>query len=395
MSASNTQVLEVSKKDPLFRWVKRPIITGLIGIIKLLQKTYTEELQLHGKENLLKEDGQPYANPGLWAIKHEVSADIINIIPYWMHIAPSLRFDFRSAMRNVKRGEYGLRLLDTLVLRHFTYHVHRTSFGEGNSPEEIEQLRKENAAHFQRVREQYQKGIHAIIFPEGTTKTDGTVFPIKSGCYNLAKNEREDGILDVITTIPVGLTYDHISGGRNPFFSKIQRKHVFVNIGKPFYYDAHTQNSSESDHPWEIKAQINKYSQHVREQLIRLNTLTVAQLAGEYVLTKAEEGKRNISKEELRDILSRRVEKLQQLPQLTFDDELQGESGRQRRIDQFWHGLEYRGFMEGDRMSLEKIVIVPNLPKYKKDNALRYCVNRLRQFAQYRGDVDSVLNETR
>ncbi len=394
MDIKQTRILQVQRNNLGFQLIKGPIMAGIMVAMDLLQGPLTEEIQLHGQENLLQENGKPRPGPYLWLSKHEVSADVINFVPYWIDIDPSLRFDLRGAMRNFKKREYGFRVLDAAVLRHFTYHVSRTSRGEGNSPEEIERLRSENEQHFQQVRENYGNGIHALMFPEGTTQTDGTVFPIKAGCYNIAKIEREDGSIDVITTIPIGLTYDHISGDQDFFFQRIQRKHAFVNIGKPFYYDPLPRRKDETDESY-VKADITNYTHHVREQLIQLNTFTVAQLAGEYVLRKVEAGRKEVSKEELEDVLSQRVERLQRLPQTTFDDQLNNEYGRHHRVEQFWDGLERRGYIDHDgTLDFQKALLVPGLKHYKRDNALRYCVNRVRQLGEYRDEVRSVLEST-
>ncbi len=394
MDKTKVNVFKAKGDSLAFQLVKRPIMAGIMMAMDLLRGPLTEEIQLHGQQHLLQEKGEPHPGPYLWLSKHEVSMDVINVVPYWMDLDLSQRFDLRGAMRNFKKNEYVFRALDSAVLQHFTYHVSRTSRGEGSSPEEIERLRAENEQHFQQVRENYGKGIHALIFPEGTTQTDGTVFPIKAGCYNIAKIEREDKSIDVITTIPIGLTYDHISGDQDFFFQRIQRKHAFVNIGEPFYYEPLVRREGENDESY-VKADIQNHTHRVRERLIDLNTFTVAQLAGEYVLRSAEAGRRKISKEELEDILSQRVERLQRLPQTTFDDQLENEYGRHNRIEQFWNGLERRGYVDHEgNLDLQKTLIVPGLKHYKRDNGLRYCVNRVRQLGEHRDEIKMVLEST-
>ncbi len=393
MDITKTNVLQVQRNNLGFQLVKRPIMAGIMIAMDLLRGPLTEEVQLHGHEHLLQEDGEPLPGPYLWLSKHEVSMDVINFVPYWMDIDPSLRFDLRGAMRNFKKNEFVFQALDALILRHFTYHVSRTSRGEGKSPEEIERLRAENERHFQQVRENYGNGIHALMFPEGTTQTDGTVFPVKSGCYNVAKIEREEG-MDVITTIPIGLTYDHISGNNDFLFPRIQRKQAFVNIGEAFYYEPLARRENETEEAY-VKADIGNHTRRVRERLINLNTFTVAQLAGEYVLRKAEAGSRVLSKNELEDILSQRVERLQRLPKTTFDDQLGNEYGRRYRIEQFWEGLEQQHFIDTDgTLDISRTLLLPALPHYKRDNALRYCVNRVRQLGYQRDDVKSVFETT-
>ncbi len=394
MNIAKTNVLEVQRNNLGFQLFKRPIMAGIMVAMDLMQGSHTEEIQLHGQQHLLHENGKPLPGPYLWLSKHEVSMDVINVVPYWLDIDPHLRFDLRGAMRNFKKSEYVFRALDAAILRHFTYHVSRTSRGEGNSPEEIERLRTENEEHFQQVRENYRNGIHALMFPEGTTQTDGTVFPVKSGCYNIAKIEREDGSIDLITTIPIGLTYDHISGDQDFLFQRIQRKHAFVTIGKPSYYEPLARREGESDESY-VKADIGNHTRRVRERLIDLNTFTVAQLAGEYVLRSAEAGRREISKNELEDIVSQRVERLQRLPKTTFDDQLGNEYGRRHRIEQFWEGLERRGYVDYDgNLDLQKTLVVPGFEHYKRDNPLRYCVNRVQQLGNYRDDIRSVFETT-
>lgn len=416
--ANLSQIFQAENKNLTFPFIKRPILSGLMAMIDLLQEIYTEEIQLHGQDNLLQDnlfqnsrdwdslnpDGkQPFPGPYLWLCKHEVSMDVINLVPLWMDLHPSLRFDFQTAMRNFKEEERVLKMLDALVLKHFTYHVSRTSRGEGASLNEVEKLRRENEQQFQKVREGYRKGIHAVLFPEGTTQTDGTVFPIKSGCYNLAKIEStngniENGSIEVITTVPVGLTYDHLSGKANPLFPSIPRKQVFINIGKLFHYKPLPHSEPETADAY-VKADIKNHARRVRESLIQLNTFTVAQLAGEYVFSKALAGRKVISSAELEDILTERVELLGKLPQTVFDEKLQDEEGRRYRLEQFWNGLERKEYLTENRsghakLSAEKILSLPSLKHYKRDNPLRYCVNRIMQLGYYRDDVKLVFEKT-
>ena len=103
MGRQTTNVLTHSGQPSLrHRLIKRPITTGLIGIIYGMQKILSEEVQLHGCENLYAQ-GEPLPGPRLWVVKHESFLDVVNFVPYWLNFPP--RPDFRSAIRVLKKEE--------------------------------------------------------------------------------------------------------------------------------------------------------------------------------------------------------------------------------------------------------------------------------------------------
>ena len=363
--------------------LKLPVLYGFSYVMHALRPLITDKIQVSDKEGVLK-NKELTSGPRLWAIKHETIMDPVNIMPLWRQI--SYLPDLKIAAKEFKGKE---RILDFLFGSLF-FHVYRLSRGEGADEEDRKQMDMKNKKSLEAARARYLNGAHNIIFPEGTTDTDGTVFPIKSGCYNLSFMGDFK-----IPILPMGITYDFFAGRNNCLTGK-KRNLAFINLGKPFVYEKAYDN---------VKQDIRAHTNRVRDVLIGLNTITVSQLAGEYILKQAIAGNNHINRQQLQKVVSARVDGLRGLEGLTFDEALLENNSCEKRIEMLYNNLG-NYFAAEDKISIERVLLEPENIKYekghplryagyKKGNPLRFCANRLIQVSEKRPDIEEVLERTR
>ena len=359
------------------RIIKLPILYSISCIMQALRPIITEETHVHDRENVLK-NYELTSKPCLWLFKHETTLDPVNLIPLWRKTAslPDMKIVAKHFNARIEKV-FGA------FLKPFILNVHRPNRGEGKTEEERKRMKLENQKKIELIKNNYLKGTHCIMMPEGTTETDGTVFPIKSGCYNLSFIEHEGSTVK-IPIIPVGLTYDPLSGRKHWLTGK-RRNLVFINIGKPFTYE-----KSYDD----IKQDIKHHKERVMDALIDCNTVTAAQLAGEYLIQRANEGRLGAGEAQLQKIVAARAEGLSRLEGLAFDKALLDREQRRKRVGNLYEGIQGY-FADKQNISLERVLLETSHLTYKRDNALRYCANRLIQAAERRADISEVLERTR
>lgn len=367
--------------------LKAPMLYACSTLTQMLRPIITKEVQIYDREDFLRRT-ELNSQPCLWLFKHETTFDMINILPLWKKVSSS------PHLKIMAREFTGAEKIIDYLLGPFFFHVQRTDRAESLDAEERRKLALANKEKIEETKRNYLDGVHTVIMPEGTTDTDGTVFPIKAGCYNLASLEHENSMLTA-QNIPVGLTYDPFSAPKH-WLTKKGRNLVFINIGSPFTYEKQSENPKED---------LKLHTKRVQDILIGCNTITAAQLAGEYLLKSAERGKRNISELELQSIVRMRVEDLSKLGGTVFDTALLDNDSRRQRVLALYENLIGDYISENGDLNLERILLVPEIEDYRKDNPLRYaqykkknrlryCANRITQAAERSPYTKEVLEET-
>lgn len=356
--------------------LKRILFYSFATLMQVLRPIITKEIQIHDKEKTL-ENKMLTSGPCIWAFKHETTFDAANITSMWKKIysLPDIKIIAKHFEGKEKIADY--------LISPFLLHVFRPSRGGWKTEEERKQMDEENRKTFETLKSNYLRGAHCVIFPEGTTDTDGTVIPIKAGCYNISFI-KQDNLFLKIPIIPVGITYDRFAGGKHWLTKKI-RYLAFINIGTPFTYEkAHD----------DTKQDIKHHTNRVRDTLIDCNTITTSQLAGEYVVRSATEGKTTVTHEQLQRTVAARVAELRKLEGLVFDTALLGDKTREKRVSTMYENIQDY-FAKENELSLERVLLEPDIVGYKKKNPLRYSANRIIQLSEKRADISDILERTR
>ena len=260
--------------------------------------------------------------------------------------------------------------------------VERVGLEEGLTAEQAERMRERNERQLERIRRNYEQGIHIALAPEGTTKSNGRISPIKSGAYNVSHIAHGDR-LDIVPCVPVGNTYDFLSANR-PL--------VFLRIGRPFYYEPAPRKEEESDQEYKEK-DIALFAERIRLDLLNLNTITAAQIGCFYILNSVEQDlSPNLSWSVFKRAVEAVVGGLHDFDS-SLDSALLKKESRTKRIEKLYHRLRRDGYIiHTQRIDVQRVLQEPTyLAAYKKQNILRYTANRLREMAEVRFDVAEVL----
>ena len=381
--------LAVDPRNTLpYRIFKRPFIARVAHLVQRLQRIKTEEVQVFGSENVLETD-EP--GPFLWLIKHESTYDFYYIFPLWLEL-PTRR-DFRIAKR-MPPGFSLEAVLDYTILRGLIFHFRRNFMGEAKSAQQKQSNQLKNVSKFDAVRRNYMRGIDAVMFPEGTAVTNGYIHRIRSGCYNCAQIRRADGGIDVVASVPVGLTIDLMSGSWNPSTRK-PRHLAFVYAAKPFYYEpmAGLAEDPTSD---ELKNDITNHTNRVFNSFLDLNVYTAAQLAGEHIIRKATARRCDLTKDEVAKVVRARAERIKGVAGAAVDRALVDcEKSFEKRIDNYFDSLLRMNYVSGGEIDPSRTLTEPDPGQpFRRKNPLLFCANRLRHVGEQRPHIKQILDET-
>ncbi len=387
---ADQDVLKKEPEDSLTQLAKEAMHIPFGLVAKAIDPFFTESTQMTGIENILDETGEMKEGPFLWLVKHEHWYDALQF-PAWLldKGVPDLKIPTK---RKFVQHENLSRFINWLMSPLCTG-VYRTWLGEGvDSEEELKEMKAANWEMLEELKEEYSKGRHVVFFPEGTTETDGRIPDIKSGAYNVAKIEQEDGTIDLIQCVPVGLTYDFMVGDE---ILGWKRDLMFFNIGEPFLYGPVERHEGESDRDW-VKRDINHFEQRILNYFIDLNTYTVSQLAGEYVVQQAIGGAVRVSLTELDKIVKRRAEALSDIEGIIIDEALLDDESRSKRVARFYEELHELNFINTDGiLDHARILAIPEDLDYRDDNILLFSANRLEQIMGRRPAIAEIIEKMR
>jgi len=361
------------------------------------------EVYISGLENLVEKDGSPLPGPALWLPKHEDWNDFVHLPMLWKKMG-------KPAINGLSRSNYFpgnpsmSRLVSFLMTNTLFVEIDRTSTLESISEQEKETMRQRNEKQLAILRDNYLRGIHVVIAPEGTSKSEGRISPIKAGAYNLSHVVLEDKTVAVVPCVPIGNTYDFLAGPRDQ--SGKRKNLVFFRFGAHFIYRPVDSISGESENEYG-KRDRTSFAQKVHDSFIELNTITASQLGCEYILSLAKTGTNGSSKliheMKLKKVILERVTNLREVGGLVFDPALLSADTRAKRVRQLYLSLQRLGYISSSGEIKTEIVLREPLledgsvdtERYKKNdkggNILRYSANRLVEVAQSNAEVRAVL----
>ena len=343
---------------------------SILGAVKPL---FTEQVYLDGLENLFQDGdlfGEAIPGPFLWLLKHESYYDVPNISPEFPKIPRFMKYVIMGRERYLPFAP-----LNYLFLKLFNIiPIKRGWLEEEMTPEKKKEIDDFNRKTFANLMQQCRKGYHPFVLPEGTTRNNGEIIKIRSGAYNMS-HFIEDGKLNVVNCVPVGNTYDLMSG-------TFGRQLVFLQIGKMFQYEP---AEYDGERPGEyMKKDIHKFSATIRQQFAELNTLTLPQMIGLMLRDCSRRGIQYVSRNEMalkaRFTLMEIKARDDKEPMLV-DPELLTTEGMQKRMENFYSNLIRRGYVtrtiQGDRLNREIVLQTCAPERYKKENLLAYMTNRI------------------
>lgn len=173
-----------------------------IWLFRLTAKAYFRSIYIKGKENI------PLKKPVIFAANHPSS--FMDPILLGVNLNRSLYFLARG---DIFKNNIVRRLFDKLHM----IPVYKPDL----SPDQVHK----NEMIFEKCYEYLKRNKAVMIFPEGVSKTERRLRPIKTGIARIALGAEEKNNFNLdLTIVPIGLNYS------NPHYFKSD---VFVNIGAP------------------------------------------------------------------------------------------------------------------------------------------------------------------
>lgn len=361
------------------KWVKRPVVAALTFVMTLLQRRITSERQVAGGEwtqNL--KIGQPL----VWLATHQTSLDFVNLLPLQRVIPGNPSFKIAS---RVLKGGLAAKIA-TFLIKPFVFHLNRTKMEKGVSPEEAARLTAENAETLAGIRDGFRWGQHVVLFPEGTTMTDGRIFEVKKGFLQLSRVPQPGGGERIVKVAAIGYTLDPLACPPGKYLN-------FVNAGHDVLtYAPLTPRPGESAKDY-AKRDATAFCSTVQKRLIAQSTVTASQLASVYVMGRIAQNDLQMDYGPLHDFIRDKA-KAAAAAGYHVDESLLTAEGCAGRCRLLWQNLIREGYVrdqsegfviQAERMQREAINtdFEPNDPRrykgYKQENPLRYCGNRLLQ----------------
>ena len=357
------------------KWVKRPAVAFFSMLFALWQKRITHEVHIKGGEwTQTLEPGRPL----VWLATHQTSLDFVNLFPLQRRIPG--KPDFKIAARTLKGGAFA-KIGNWVMQKTICFQLHRTKMGEGGTEAQQAAMRAANAETMAAIRDRFGWGGHVLVFPEGTTMTNGRIVEVKKGFMSLIRVPQADGTERVVSVAPVGYTLDLLAGPRGKYLN-------FINSGAPMTYTPVDPLPGESAEAYR-RRDAEDFAGKVHARLLSLTTVTASQLAGVYLMDRTE-----LSPDALFGFLHGKA-LAAAAAGYHVDDALLDLGACRERFEQLWKNLVREGYVnQGDdgrwcvnqeRYRREKLNMKfeadnPYRYKgYKQDNPLRYCANRLLQ----------------
>lgn len=369
------------------RWIRRPVLDAAATLAAAARYRITDGMQVTAPPWI---DTLHPEQVFVWLSVHQTTLDFLNLLPLRQGLPVGI--DMRIAARTFK-GKVSAAL-SRAVVDPFLFHVHRTSMDEGGTPEERDAMRAANAKTMAEVRAGMKRRVHAVMFPEGTTMSDGRIGEVKKGCLELVRMPREDGSFDVVPVAPIGFTIDMLAA---PPHQRGKHYLTFVNVREPIIYAPAKPWPGESAAAY-AKRDAQLFVDRVRSELIAATTITTSQLTGVYLMRELEQRRFDVHKPALARFIGERAQAMHRLG-YDVDRALLTPEGVHERVEALWSNLRRLDYIDEDRNGVGVIcrerllregfderfprTKARHFKPYKHTNPLRYCANRLLQLMEH------------
>jgi hypothetical protein len=293
----------------------------------------------------------------VWAIKHETTPDYMNVLPSLVAMNKK-RAGIKAIMRGL--GDQDAAVLHALfkTVKPFAYQVKRPRVDNVVDKKAIAAARDYNEDLLASARLELQnekKPTQVMIFPEGTTCTDGRVIFLHNGVFEMGR--------DGAPVVPVGLNYDLIAGEKRSD-SKYKYR-AFMNVGKPFYYKPEKADvkgwamlkDRVMHHIKLMPTEREIFRTHLKNEMVALQSVTCGGLLGHELLKMRNAGALTVDKTALTDAVIAKAAAL--AAHSPIDEALLDPKEAAAMIDRAWKNLCDMGYLLADPSngSLATIVV--------------------------------------
>lgn len=385
--------------DRLFR---SSVFCAFAGVSWLIREYTAEHFSLKGFDEVFNpEQGeQGIKPPYLILLQHTTWYDFSNMLPVWF------QFPNGHTFNAVTRRDYfpkipPLNALTNGLANAVSIPVYGMSSGKADAPEERERRSRMNREVQEQVIAAYAKGISVALAPEGTSKGNGRISPIKSGAYHYSHFATAEGKY-VVPCVPIGVTYDFFSG-RGKLGKRKQR--VFARVGEPFVYspvpelEREGEREGEREEPKAYEHRDKEaFNQRIRDAFIDLNTITAAQLGALFLYGKIRRGERMTTFEEFLPRIHRLAERVHAIPGVFVDPDIIDEEKYEGRLMSLYRALQERGYLAAENgreiICQSRAQQEPtSLATFKKENILLHTYNRIAEVMEARPEIRDAITK--
>ncbi len=381
--------IEFPNAEKTFQYGFTSLISGTLRKIRPLK---AEQVYVTGRDNLRDRghpDGRPLNAPLLFLVGHESYWDFIDLPPEWSTLP-------RKPMLNVVAREnyIGFPPLDYIINQFFsslTTTVKRTWTIKGLSEEEKRLVREYNDKQIDSLFDSENNKFDRAILPEASTQKNGAFRKMHSGAWRAPHRVYNDK-LEILNCVPIGNTFDNMSS--------IPGKHLtYINIGNIFQYYPEEYLGGENEEEY-TKRDIAKFARKIKEKFVELHTFTLGQFGGIGILKRVLNDENSSTRHQLyQEIINARDNLLfiKDKRPIYLDPAFEN-SQINARFDNFMENLFQKGYISylnngTFKIEKDKVMHVPDNKRYKKENPLRYIVNKLIDVSQERPEVTRVIKE--
>ena len=298
----------------------------------------------------------------VWAIKHETTPDFVNVLPSLVAMNKK-KAGLKAIMKTMEASEgVGMYLLSKPVAP-FAYQVKRPRVANVVDKKKIAEAKQYNEDLITSARADLQnekQPTQVLIFPEGTTCTDGRVIYVHNGAFEMSR--------DGAPVLPVGLNYDLIAGDKRK--DAHYKFRAFMNVGKPFYYRPEKADvkgwAMVKDRVMHYVTLMPKerevFRTHLKNEMVALQSVTCGGLIGHELLKMRDAGQLTVDKAALTDAVIAKAAAL--ATHSPIDQALLDPKEAAALIDTAWKNLCDMGYLlvdESNEKSATMVVEVMDL----------------------------------
>ena len=324
------------------------------GVYKTFVQTFPAKLLRSWQKDIsaplvlkVHEDAQGVIESNaVWAIKHETTYDFINVLPSLVSLNKT-KAGLKAIMQTMDASKDPLLWLMLQPVSPFAYQVKRPRVANITDAAKVREAKNYNEDIIASARGDLQNEetpTQVLIFPEGTTCTDGRVIYLHNGVFEMSR--------DGAPVVPVGLNYDLIAGEKRSDGNYKYR--AFMNVGKPFYYKPEKADvkgwSLVKDRIMHYVTTMPKereiFREHLTERMVDLQTITCGGLMGHEILKLRDAGVSVVDKGTLSSAIEAKVKALSE--HSPIDDALLNPAQAELLVEQAWTTLCELGYLTPD-----------------------------------------------
>ncbi len=372
----------------------RSSVLSAFGAISSVVRSFTSEhFSVEGFDETFVQEGA-VKPPYLLLVQHTTWYDFSNIFPLWF------AFPEGHIFNAVTRRDYfpkipTLNAITNALASAVSLPVYGVSSTGTDSAHERERRMRINKEVEQQVIAAYAKGISVALAPEGTTKGNGAISRIRAGAYHYS-HFAEDEIRYSIPCVPLGVTYDFLSGKER---NGKRKQRVFARVGQPFFYTPVSEVEGEGVVAYQHRDK-EAFNQQIKDAYIDLNTITAAQLASVFIYEKLEKRERTTTFGEFQAKIHYMAQNAQEIFGIGMDPLLLDESERGARLFSLYHALIKEGYFapanNGHHSICEsRAQREPDIAVFKKENVLLHTYNKIAEVMEERPQIRDAIRSVR